>query len=680
MKQDIGINEHEESREMLKYQARFEKMVADISSTFVGKPEEDVDEAIDFALAKSGKFFRADRSFLFRFSDNYESMTNTHEWVAPGIASQRARNQGYLLDHDRWWLQETLQGKSVNVSDVEALPEEMAKDKEEFRAEDIRSFVTIPLVRKGRVFGYFGFDGIKEVKSWTEGQLALLKVVGEIITAAIIKHETAEALKESEERYRDILNTMEEGYYEADLTGTVVFCNEAAGLYLGYKKEELVGKNYRMLFMDPERAYLAFNHVYLREQKERGLVIAMKRRDESSCYVELSISLQKDKAGNVIGFKGIGKDVTERIEHEERLKYVSMHDQLTGIFNRSYFEVELERLEKSREYPISIISADLDGLKLVNDTMGHDAGDRQLKACADLVRQSLRRSDILARIGGDEFAAILTDADEDTVKSVVRRIRENLSTYNLRNKNLPLGISLGWATAGDDSTGLKVLLKQADDMMYREKLYTSSSGSRSKIVQSLLATLAERDYISGGHARRLEKLCLAMGEKLNLSKRQLSDLSLLAQVHDLGKVGIPDHILFKPASLSVEEWEVMHVHPEKGYRIALSSPELSSVAELILKHHERWDGRGYPLGLKGEAIPVECRILSIVDAFDAMVSKRPYNKIKSVKEAVKEIENHVGSQFDPDLFPVFVEVLDELKTGVDGHSRSMGGIFSFLNR
>ncbi len=680
MKQDVNINEHEESREMLKYQARFEKMVAHISSTFVSKPEEDVDEAIDFALSMSGKFFRADRSFLFRFSDDYESMSNTHEWVAPGIASQRARNQGYLLDHGRWWLQETLKGRAVNVSDVEALPEEMARDKEEFRAENIRSFVTIPLAMEGRVFGYFGFDGIKEVKSWTESQLALLKIVGEIITAAIIKHETAEALKESEERYRDILNTIEEGYYEADLAGTVRFCNEAAGLYLGYKKGELIGKNYRQLFMDPERAFIAFNHVYLKEQKERGLVVEMKHRDGSLCHIELSISLQKDKAGNVIGFKGIGKDVTERIEYEERLKYVSMHDQLTGIFNRSYFEAELGRLEQSREYPISIISADLDGLKLVNDTMGHAAGDRQLRACADLVRQSLRRADILARIGGDEFAAILTDADEDTVKAIVRRIRENLSTYNLRNKNLPLGISLGWATTGDERTGLKNLLKQADDMMYREKLYTSNTGSRSKIVQGLLATLAERDYISGGHARRLEKLCLAMGEKLNLSKRQLSDLCLLAQVHDLGKVGIPDNILFKPASLSVEEWEVMQVHPEKGYRIALSSPELSSVAELILKHHERWDGRGYPLGLKGEAIPVECRILAIVDAFDAMVSKRPYNKTKSVKEAVREIENNMGSQFDPELFPVFMEVLDEIKNVMNGDNRSIGGIFAFLNR
>ncbi len=194
--------------------------------------------------------------------------------------------------------------------------------------------------------------------------------------------------------------------------------------------------------------------------------------------------------------------------------------------------------------------------------------------------------------------------------------------------------------------------------MYRNKLHKGVD-ARSQILQSLLAALGERDFITEGHARRLEELCSRVGEKIDLSKIQLSDLALLAQVHDLGKVGTPDRILFKKGPLSKDEWEIMHQHSEKGYRIALSSTDLSSIADFILKHHERWDGNGYPLGISGEEIPIECRILSVVDAFDAMTNDRPYRKAMTINKAAEELKRSAGTQFDPDLVPVFLSVIQE---------------------
>ena len=653
------ITERKEAEAKLNYQLEFEKMIAEISSAFVGATGSNIDKAIDHALELSGEFFSADRSYICRFSEDGLHMDNTHEWCAEEVPSMKRRNQGFLLENTPWWAVQLKRQDYVYVPDVEALPPEAEKDKIDFQIEGTKSFLTIPLVKEGITIGIFGFKMVKKNRL-SEHQIALLKVVAEIIAGAIIKHETEVALKKSEERYRDILDTMEEAYYEADLKGNIVFSNDAGlKLFGGYSKEVAQGISYKLIYKDPKQAYEAFNKVFITGKPDKGLVLEMIRKDGSTFYGEISIALLKDSEGYVKGFKGIGKDVTERIENEKRLQYLSMHDHLTNIYNRTFFETELARLDKSREYPVTIISADLDGLKLINDTMGHEAGDKLLQGCALVLRKSLRNSDILARVGGDEFSAILPGTDKKTGETVVRRIRQNVNKYNQKNKELLLGISLGVATAEKIDYSLSDLFKRADDMMYRDKLYSSTS-SRSKIVQSLLAALAERDYITEGHARRLEELCRAVGEKIELSSHQLSDLALLAQVHDLGKVGIPDTILFKPGPLNEEEWEIMRGHPEKGFRIASSSPDLSGVAELILKHHERCDGKGYPLGLKGTQIPVECRILAMVDAFDAMISQRPYNKTKTPEEAIKEIETCAGSQFDPNLVPVFLTILKEL--------------------
>lgn len=464
-----------------------------------------------------------------------------------------------------------------------------------------------------------------------------------------------EELRESKEKYREILAGIEEAYYESNLAGNMVYCNEAACRILGY---DPTGLSYREIYSDPEKVYRTFNQVYRSGEPNRGFVLGVVRGDGSMGYCEISITPIRDKKGIITGFRGLARDITERIQYENQLKYLSFHDQLTGLYNRAYFEEELKRLESSREYPVTIISADLDGLKLINDTMGHYTGDKMLKAAAEVLKISLREGDFLARVGGDEFAIILCRCDISSAEEVMERIRINTDYYNRKNPELLLSLSLGVATADTRGSSLVELFKQADDLMYQDKLYRSS-GSRKRIVDTLLATLDERDFITGGHAQRLTRYCQKIGEKAGLFSRQISNLALLSQVHDLGKVGVPDHILFKEGPLNDEEWKIMKQHPEKGYRIALSSSELSVVADLILKHHERWDGKGYPLGIKGRDIPIECRIMAIVDAYDAMTSDRPYRKAMSREDAVAELKRCAGTQFDPDLVDMFISLLEE---------------------
>jgi len=347
----------------------------------------------------------------------------------------------------------------------------------------------------------------------------------------------------------------------------------------------------------------------------------------------------------------------ENRHNREQLTYMTLHDQLTGLYNRIYFDNELERLKSGAGYPLAVISADIDGLKLINETLGQKAGDRYLQICADRFKTALRRGDLLARIGGDEFAAILPQISESSAWEVVERIYQAIDHFNKENDELPLLVSLGCAVSRDKEENPAVTLKHAEKLMRFEKQNRSGS-SRGQVVSALLAALAERDYITGGHAQRLQELCQKMGRAAGLDRSRLAALDLVAQVHDLGKIGIPDEILFKTSGLTEGEWEIMRLHPEKGYRIACASPELEGIADLILRHHEKYDGTGYPLGLQGEQIPLECRILTIADAFDAMTNDRPYRRAKTTREALAEINNCSGTQFDPQLVDIFKGIIE----------------------
>lgn len=217
---------------------------------------------------------------------------------------------------------------------------------------------------------------------------------------------------------------------------------------------------------------------------------------------------------------------------------------------------------------------------------------------------------------------------------------------------------MGMATAEREEISLEEVYIEADELMYREKL---QKGAAVKVymVDALVMSLREKDYYEQGHIVRLESLCQNMAKRLGLNDEHLIMLKMLAEVHDLGYVGMPDEILLKNGPLDEDEWKLIRRHPEKGYRIAMASKELIKVSELILKHHEHFDGNGYPLGLRGEDIPLECRMFAIADAYDTMTGVRSYRQAINRHEAVRELKRCAGSRFDPDLVKLFLEILDD---------------------
>lgn len=473
------------------------------------------------------------------------------------------------------------------------------------------------------------------------------------------RRQAESALRDSEARLRRITDNMLDIVSQIDIRGQLQYVSPSFTSVLGYDAAAVLGTSFFDLL---HPADLAGVRTAIDEGRETGVVERLEFRirhaDGRFMWVETVTKPLPDEEGQMAGFILAIRDITERRQAEEQLRYLSLHDSLTGLYNRAYFEEEMRRLEKGRFAPIGVIVGDVDGLKLVNDTLGHGAGDNLLVAAANCIKECFRESDVVARVGGDEFAVLLPNSDQQAVESARQRIRDAVARYNEANPRLPLSISVGMAVSGEGPINLDLVFKEADNNMYREKLHRSQS-IRSTIVQTLMKTLEARDLVYDGHVDRLQELVTALGMAAGLSERRLDDLRLLAKFHDIGKVGVPDRILFKPGPLTPEETLEMQRHCEIGHRIAVASPDLAPIADWILKQHEWWNGEGYPLGLAGQDIPLECRILAIADAYDAMTSDRPYRKAMTHEQALAELRRCAGTQFDPRLVAAFMQVVSD---------------------
>lgn len=362
-----------------------------------------------------------------------------------------------------------------------------------------------------------------------------------------------------------------------------------------------------------------------------------------------------DNKQNPLRMAGSFTDIGTRKQMEEKLFYFSMRDSLTGLYNRAYFQEELRRLNDGRYSPLAVIVCDVDGLKLYNDSFGHQMGDRLIKTAADILQKTFRTGDVVARIGGDEFAILLPRVSRETVDNILARLKKTIADLNSENPEFLLSISVGMAISHSKMLNLDQLFREADHDMYREKS-TSGQQIRAAIARTVVRLLERRDYVAEGHTLRVAKLSEGLAMEMGLPAERINDLLLLADYHDLGKVGISDEILFKQGPLSADEFKEMQRHSEIGHRIALSVMDVRPIADWILKHQEWWNGKGYPLGLAGEQIPIECRILAIADAYDTMTSERPYRQALSHEAAMKELRLGAGTQFDPFLIELFCRI------------------------
>ena len=490
------------------------------------------------------------------------------------------------------------------------------------------------------------------------GPVILLFPIATVISGLIIrdqidKNDMIARLAESEERYRTIFENVNAAMIVIDaLSGKIVAVNPYAADFYGYARETLIGKPMWEISNIGSEAIMERIEITIKESKSE--FIAEHIRSDGT-YRDVEVHASPVKIDNQLMAFLVVHDITERMRREKEIEYLSFHDQLTGLYNRRFFETEMKRLDTARNLPIAIVMADVNGLKMMNDAFGHQAGDDLLIQAKDVMKSAIRQDDILSRVGGDEFVLLLPKTKLSNAQDLIKRMKHQLEFCQING--MAVSVSFGVAVKEQEDTSIYDTYQKAEDSMYKNKFFESRQ-LKGNMIDTIMKTLYEKNPRERNHAERVSELCRGMASYLELTEDEINEIGVAGLLHDIGKITLDEVILNKPGFLTESEWKQMRKHPEAGYKILTSVNGLTTIGDYILFHHERWDGTGYPNGIRGEETPYISRIIGLADAFDAMVEDRPYRPTMTYEEAIEEIRGNAGTQFDPILADKFIEWLN----------------------
>lgn len=454
-----------------------------------------------------------------------------------------------------------------------------------------------------------------------------------------------------------IMKSVGDGIIVVDLDMKVTMLNHVAEKITGWTSDEAVGQSFNGVFklshenpeyqiLNPVEEVFRTDHSY--KLSNHAIITD---RYGNTFNIEDSATPVKDTEGVTIGVVSIFRDISERKAQEARIEYLSYHDQLTGLYNRRYFVEELKRLDGRRHYPLSIIMGDINSLKMINDAFGHLAGDGLIYATGKILKKCARPADVSARWGGDEFVLLLPNTDEATAEKIVERMNQAVAMASVDLGIL--SVAFGWDTKNILTEDVMAVFKTAENRMYKNKLLMKPQ-VREMTIRTIMDTLYQKSACEKKHSENVSYYSRRIAAEMQLSDKDMDNLNWAARLHDIGKVTLASGVLVKNEALSGDEREAMKRHPEIGYHITNTSGEMAEIAMAILSHHEHWDGTGYPKGLTGRNIPLLSRIIAVAEAYDTILSPRSYKPADRKSQAINEIVNGTGTQFDPEIAGIFV--------------------------
>jgi diguanylate cyclase (GGDEF)-like protein/PAS domain S-box-containing protein len=470
------------------------------------------------------------------------------------------------------------------------------------------------------------------------------------------------ALEENKDQLRVILDSTAEGICGIDTKGNCTFCNTSCIEILGYEKEEellglnvyeMVQKNRNIINYKPFEECEIIRTIQLGERYKNTMVF--NKVDGNTMDLEYYCYPQYNK-GEVVGAVFTFIDITERKKDEEQIRYLSSHDSLTGLINRHCFQDAIRKYDKKANLPLSMIFADVNGLKMVNDIFGHSAGDILIKKSAEILTISCRETDIVARLGGDEFVILLPNTKKEEAKKLLERIRHLLE--NEKVNGVECSMALGLDTKDSTYQDIDRIMENAENDMYKNKSL-SRTNFNTNMINTFIETLHEKSPAERIHSEKVSELCEDMGKALKLPTTEIKKLKDAGYYHDIGKIVLDMNIINNKGNLSKAQDYELKQHPIVSYRILNLFDETLDLANGAYSHHEKWNGTGFPKGLKGEEIPLISRIIGIAECYERYISKENKEDINTIKKALEEVRGHAGIEFDPNLTELFVQMIKE---------------------
>ena len=519
---------------------------------------------------------------------------------------------------------------------------------------------------------------VTQSKSWPAAEFnaaAIVNIAGATLCIILMlssfeknRQEVWEALKQvnselenSRSDLRLVLDSSAEGIYGIDLNGDCTFCNRSCLEMLGYhNQEELLGKNMHSQIHHshsdgttfPNEECLVFK-AFATGEKAHSDNEVFWRADGTSFDAEY-YSYPKIKDGTIIGAVVTFMDISERKQKEAEIKYLSCYDPLTGLHNRRCFEENRAFFDRPENLPLSVIFGDVNGLKMTNDIFGHTAGDELIRKSAEIISRSCRNADIVARVGGDEFIVLLPKTSKEEAEKFLSRIRSGFS--DARVEAIKCSLSLGLDTKQTPEQVLDEIIANAENAMYHDKTLGRKSINK-EIIDTVIDTLHSRYPREKQHSAVVSELCAEIGTALNLPQTDINKLKRAGFLHDIGKIVLDSTILNKDY-LSYGEMEKVQQHSVIGFRILNLFDDTLDLAEFIYAHHERWDGTGYPRGLKGDQIPLISRIIAVAETYERVLRRGEQSPEERKAAALDTVRRATGTQFDPQIAELFASLIE----------------------
>ncbi|MDK2942349.1 MAG: diguanylate cyclase [Acetobacterium sp.] len=522
------------------------------------------------------------------------------------------------------------------------------------------NFIAIPIFIDEKIKATVGFAGKED--RYDDNDVDEMTVLMNGVLSNLERRIMQRKLFEERSKYFQTLISIGDGVMVVDPAGKIEMLNQVAQQLTGWANEEARGKHYTEVFVlshedhrqeiiDP--IFTAMKTDQTQELRNHAVLTA---KDGSVFHLEDSAAPIKNEKGETVGIVLVFRDVSEKNEQRKEIEYLSFHDALTGLYNRRFLEEELLRLDIEKNLPISIIMGDVNGLKLTNDIFGHAHGDVFLKKIAEVMRRTCRADDIIARWGGDEFVILLPKTTVEQAKQIKKRIKTEFARDGVQviKGNISLGCDV--KTSMDQS--IMECLDSAEEKMYAAKILERDD-FKSSTLDSIITTLQSDCPQEEEHAQRVSQWCHDLGVTMELPHVKIRRMKLAGYFHDIGKIVLHKDLLEENSERTAEEISEIKKHPIMGYRILNAFDDTMSLADAVLHHHERWDGSGYPKGLKGEEIPFLARVVAVANYYDRLLSAKEGEALEKNQHPLIHLEKIEG-RFDPEIKREFINMIKNI--------------------